>query len=115
MLKRISKTEAAEKYGVLVNGVNSLYNYFVREDGCVVDSGGDIRYYPPGYYEFIENNRGQLFIKNDEFCQQFERDVDDPEVKKILDSEDLQNWKKTGFNCCFSCKKWEECLNATQR
>lgn len=45
-MKRISKQEAAEKYGIITTGVNSLYTYYLREDGCVVDSDGDIRYKP---------------------------------------------------------------------
>ncbi|MCM1236791.1 MAG: hypothetical protein NC489_42485 [Ruminococcus flavefaciens] len=46
-LKRISKKVAREEYGVLTGGVNSMYDYYLREDGCVVDSGGDRRYIPP--------------------------------------------------------------------
>lgn len=46
-LKRISKKVAREQYGVLTGGVNSMYDYYLREDGCVVDSGGDLRYIPP--------------------------------------------------------------------
>lgn len=49
--KRISKKEASQKYGVTVSGINSLYTYYLREDGCVVDGEGDIRYYPPGWWE----------------------------------------------------------------
>lgn len=53
-MKRISKKEASERYGVLVGGVNSMYKYYLREDGFVVDSDGDLRYIPPfenGMYE----------------------------------------------------------------
>ena len=50
-MKRISKKEASKKYGVIVSGANSLYAYYLREDGCVVDSDDDIRYYPPGWSE----------------------------------------------------------------
>lgn len=46
-LRRISKKVAREKYGVLTGGVNSMYDYFLREDGCVVDSDADLRYIPP--------------------------------------------------------------------
>ena len=48
-MKKISKKIASEQYGVLTNRVNSLYSYYLREDGSVIDSGGDIRYYPPDY------------------------------------------------------------------
>ena len=44
--KRISKEEAAQKYGILTTGVNSFYSYYLRADGCVIDSDGDIRYSP---------------------------------------------------------------------
>ena len=45
-LKRISKEEATNKYGVITTGINSQYSYYLREDGCVIDSDGDIRYMP---------------------------------------------------------------------
>lgn len=44
--KSISKKEAHEKYGVIVTGANSLYDYYLTEDGKVIDSDGDIRYSP---------------------------------------------------------------------
>lgn len=46
-LKRISKKEAKEKYGVCVTGASSLCRFYLRDDGCVVDESGCIRYYPP--------------------------------------------------------------------
>ena len=46
ILKRISKKEATEKYGVITSGVNSLYQYFLTVDGYIIDSDGDIRYIP---------------------------------------------------------------------
>lgn len=46
-MKRISKAVAAKQYGCCVTGANSQLAYFLREDGCVVDSVGDIRYVPP--------------------------------------------------------------------
>lgn len=46
-MKQISKKEAREKYGVSTEGINSMYDYFLREDGCVVDSNGDRRFIPP--------------------------------------------------------------------
>lgn len=45
-MKRISKQEAHDKYGVCVSGGNSLYSYYLTEDGKVIDSDGDIRYIP---------------------------------------------------------------------
>lgn len=45
-MKRISKQEAHDKYGVCVTGVNSLYSYYLTDDGKVIDSDGDIRYIP---------------------------------------------------------------------
>lgn len=50
-MKRISKQEARDKYGVIVTGVNSLYDYYLTDDGKVIDSGGDVRYTPPTAYE----------------------------------------------------------------
>lgn len=41
-MKRISKQEARDKYGVIVTGVNSLYDYYLTDDGKVIDSGGDV-------------------------------------------------------------------------
>lgn len=37
-----------EKYGVITNGANSLYQYFLTVDGYIIDSDGDIRYIPQG-------------------------------------------------------------------
>ena len=50
ILKRISKQEASERYGVITNGVNGLYQYFLTVDGYIIDSDGDIRYIPKGKY-----------------------------------------------------------------
>lgn len=44
-MKRISKKEASEKYGVCVSGANSFNRYYLRDDGCVVDDTGCIRYH----------------------------------------------------------------------
>ena len=46
ILKLISQQEASEKYGVITNGVNGLYQYFLTVDGYIIDSDGDIRYIP---------------------------------------------------------------------
>lgn len=46
-MRRISKQEAHNKYGVIVSGVNSLYNYYLTDDGYITDDCGDIRYIPP--------------------------------------------------------------------
>lgn len=43
-MKKISKKEASQKYGVITTGVNSMYQYFLTPEGNVVDSDGDIRY-----------------------------------------------------------------------
>lgn len=61
-MKRISKKVASEQYGVLTNGVNTLYSYYLRDDGCVVDSGGDIRYYPPDY---LSEESAKVFVPED--------------------------------------------------
>lgn len=42
--KQITQKEASEKYGVNTRGVNSLYKYFLLENGDVIDSDGDIRF-----------------------------------------------------------------------
>lgn len=44
--KKIGKNEAHKKYGVCVSGVNSLYTYYLTDDGKVIDDDGDIRYAP---------------------------------------------------------------------
>ncbi len=46
-MKQISKQEAHDKYGVIITGINSLYRYYLTDDGKVIDSDGDIRYIPP--------------------------------------------------------------------
>jgi len=43
-MKRISKKEASEKYGVSVTGPNSLYKYYLLDNGNVIDDDGDVRY-----------------------------------------------------------------------
>ena len=45
--KPISKTEARKKYGISTTGVNSFYDYYLLDDGKIVDDDGDIRYSPP--------------------------------------------------------------------
>ena len=46
-MKQITKQKARNKYGVIVSGVNSLYNYYLTDDGYIIDENGDIRYIPP--------------------------------------------------------------------
>lgn len=46
-MTKISKQEAHKKYGVIISGVNSLYNYYLTDDGYIIDDDGDIRYIPP--------------------------------------------------------------------
>ncbi len=45
--KKFRKKEAHDKYGVIVTGVNSLYDYYLTDDGKVIDGDGDIRFIPP--------------------------------------------------------------------
>lgn len=52
-MKRISKKEASEKYGIVVSGANSMNTYYLREDGCVVDDCGDIRYIPQRRFDLL--------------------------------------------------------------
>lgn len=80
---RISKKIANEQYGILVTGVNSQYSYYLCEDGCVVDSGGDIRYCPPDYLSeksikaFVpEDMPGHIVLDtfpdtDDDYCKKF--------------------------------------------
>lgn len=43
-LKQITKRTAQKKYGIRVFDNDRFY---LRDDGCVVDSAGLVRYYPP--------------------------------------------------------------------
>ena len=54
-MKQISKKEAHDKYGVIISGANSLYRYYLTDDGYVVDSDGDYRYIPPSNPRGIHN------------------------------------------------------------
>lgn len=45
-MKRISKKEAREKYGICTSGASSLCTFYLREDGCVVDETNCVRYCP---------------------------------------------------------------------
>lgn len=36
----------ARRYGIITSGVNSLHEYFLLDDGSIVDSDGDVRYKP---------------------------------------------------------------------
>lgn len=59
--------------------------------------------------QFKADNEKAVFIQNGEFCKRFIRDIDDDEVKKLLDAEDVPEWKKTGFNGCISCARFFHC------
>lgn len=50
--KKISKKEAREKYGIIIKRFHN-YEYFLLENGDVVDSDGDVRYTPLKEKEFI--------------------------------------------------------------
>ena len=57
MKKKISKKEASEKYGVVTDGANSLYEYFLKDNGQVVDSDGDVRFDPRWAKGLLEDIR----------------------------------------------------------
>lgn len=59
--------------------------------------------------KFRADNESAAFIQDGEFCKEFIRDTSDPEVQKLLDAEKVPEWKKTGFNGCWSCKKSFDC------
>lgn len=44
-MKKITKKEAKEKYGIIIQK-HHAYDYFLRDDGSVIDSDGDIRFIP---------------------------------------------------------------------
>lgn len=82
-MKRISKKVAREQYGIIIRGLNSLYAYYLRKDGCIVDSVGDIRYYPPDY---LSERSAEVFVpknmpgcitldtfpdKDEDYCKEF--------------------------------------------
>jgi hypothetical protein len=54
-MKRISKKDASQKYGVITTGVNSQYKYFLNDKGEVVDSDGDVRYTPKAELNMCDN------------------------------------------------------------
>lgn len=53
-LTKISADEARAKYGIVTDGTNSRIEYRLTPSGCVVDSDGDMRYYPPVIVELCE-------------------------------------------------------------
>lgn len=59
--------------------------------------------------QFKADNIGKAFIQDGEFCKDFERAGSNADVRKILDAEDVPEWKKTGFNGCWSCMKIFTC------
>lgn len=46
-MTKISADEARAKYGIVTDDANSRLEYRLTPSGCVVDSDGDMRYYPP--------------------------------------------------------------------
>ena len=69
-MKRISKKEASEKYGVITTGINSMYRYYLNDAGEVVDSDGDVRYTPPKekeitYKQLMKNTKAYRESKNE--------------------------------------------------
>ena len=74
-MKKITQKEAKEKYGCITSGANSLYTYFLRDDGSVVDNDGDVRFIPENKRRFLgaveriieevkEKRKGDCFNKN---------------------------------------------------
>lgn len=53
--KQISKKEVQDKYGICISDVNSLYTYYLTDDGKVIDSDGDIRYTSLSAWTFNQN------------------------------------------------------------
>lgn len=45
-LKRISKKRAHEEYGISITGASAINRFYLREDECVVDDTGCVRYCP---------------------------------------------------------------------
>lgn len=46
-MQKITKKEAREKYGIVTSGASSLCSFYLRDDGCIVDDSGAVRYAPP--------------------------------------------------------------------
>ena len=59
--------------------------------------------------QFKADNEGKAFIQDGEFCKDFERVYISADDKKILDAENVPEWKKTGFNGCWSCMRIFSC------
>lgn len=53
-MTKISADEARAKYGIVTDDANSRLEYRLTPSGCVVDSDGDMRYYPPVVVELCE-------------------------------------------------------------
>lgn len=45
-MKRISKAEARERYGIIVSGASSMCRFYLTDDGRVIDDCGSIRFIP---------------------------------------------------------------------
>ena len=55
------------------------------------------------------DNIGAAWINKDgNFCEEYKR-TSTPEVMEMLSRENLPEWKKPGFNGCWSCDRCIEC------
>lgn len=117
-LKRISKKVASKQYGVLVTGANSMYSYYLREDGCVVDSDGDIRYYPPDYLSekskkafMVQpvrcNSCDHVFLREEDLIKVVETLYQSGDVEyRAYDNKELKNTdecREEVINACTVC------------
>lgn len=55
MKKQITQKQAKEKYGIIVSKMQKLdrVKYYLLDNGNVIDSMGDIRYYKPTEYDKV--------------------------------------------------------------
>lgn len=66
-LKQISKRTAQKKYGICISDNG---RYYMRDDGCVVDSAGLVRYCPP-LSQTMSAETYALFVQVHDYCIAF--------------------------------------------
>jgi hypothetical protein len=82
---KISKKVARDKYGIITTGVNSMYDYFLLENGNVIDDEGDIRYTKPQISPLQEAiNELEIAKKNVQTL------LDEPE--SLIDMHSIKYW-----------------------